>query len=270
MVYIKEGRMLKQFLSLVDKKITIQTLLDNNEVVLGDTISGYIQIKGGNYDQEIKSIQLEFFTKIPLPFSNQMKDQLLATFDITAGFTVPANKIQEHPFSFDIPFHFPVNIADNQTQIQVKTTVSTESFMTAVDEHFITIAPPAIFKLTIDAIQALNFRLNEVDLEIMHEALHPLSLDFKQEFEFKPVSPIEELKYLEEIEVFFIIQEGIAHIYVEAEEKTTGFLGSVANSTNMNEVIRVIRLPTDFTDVAKLTRDLKTMLIKEKIDSAYA
>jgi len=238
----------------------VDTVLDDSEIVLGGVISGVINITGGNLEQQIDAVGLEFFTKISRENSEGEEYESsfsLAKFHIADAFLLGEDERRQFEFAFDMPAHFPISMDNQKYPVWVKTALDIDCALDPTDKDYITVLPPPALITVVDAIQALGFELAEVDIE--HDPSRHLG--FKQEFEFKPFSPAGGLTHLEEIEVVFLLEGDTLHAFIESEKHTAGgFFGDLMENLNLNESTRVLHLPLDFEDVERLTDDIGYML----------
>lgn len=213
----------KMFASVGIGAATVDTKLEKDTYMPGETVKGVVEIKGGKVDQQIDEIYLALNTTY-LKESDDRKYTVTATIDrfrITTPFTINVNEKREIPFTFQLPYDTPLSIG--RSKVWVSTGLDIKGAVDPGDKDYLKVVPNPLMSAVFDAVDSLGFRIREADCEEAPRRLRG-RLPFVQEFEFVPVSGSFRGR-LDELEVvFFPAGNGGLDLMFQVDRKARGLL----------------------------------------------
>jgi sporulation-control protein len=224
----------KVFASVGIGAATVDTKLQKDTVVPGEEISGVVEIKGGNVEQNIDVILLSLHTTYMKEVDDKKFPQtaLIEQVRLNEPFTIQPKETKQIPFSFRIPLDTPVSLG--RSRIWVSTGLDIKNAVDPTDKDYLKVVPHELTQAVLNAVSELGFRLREVDCEAASYRLRR-RLPFVQEFEFVPVSGAFRGK-LDELEVvFYPISQTETEIYMQVDRKARGLGGFLSEALEMDE-----------------------------------
>lgn len=177
--------------------IEVDTILEKEDIVVGEEIKGIIKIKGTSIKQTIDGIHLTLSIKFA---SNLRKRNLYTRFDlhrvkIADKFTLLANETKDIPFSFIVPNDTPITLDNNY--IWVHTNLNIKNAKDPVDIDYITVHPNLKMKSIIENIESTGFSMQKVEI-CESPKQYKFRLPFVQEVTFVPTgeNKIDKLKMI--------------------------------------------------------------------------
>lgn len=228
----------------------VDTKLEKNQYMLGETVSGKIEIQGGAVQQEIAEIYLTLHTnyKVEIDDHTYQKTATISHYLINQSFTILPNEKREIPFSFKLPYETPLTYG--KSKVWIKTGMDIKNALDPKDEDYIDVIANPLIQNVLTTIQELGFQLREVECEETPFHFHASS-SYLQEFEFVPVRGEYRGNFKEVEFVFFVKNENELELVIEMDRKSKG-LGLL-----FGDIEKKVRIFITSSDAG---------LIKEKID----
>jgi sporulation-control protein len=247
----------KVFASMGIGSAEVDTKLEKDTYMPGETVQGVVAIKGGKIDQHIDEIYLALNTTY-LRESNDRKYSVTATIDrfrLTTPFHIGANERRDIPFSFQLPYDTPLSIG--RSKVWVTTGLDIKGAVDPSDQDYLKVVPNPLMSSVFNTIDQLGFRIREADCE---EAPHRLRgrLPFVQEFEFFPTSgPFR--GRLDELEVvFFPAGSGTIDIMFQVDRRARGLSGLFSEALGTDE--SHVRLKVTNEDIPYLQQKIQNVI----------
>ncbi|MBS4215998.1 MULTISPECIES: sporulation protein [Neobacillus] len=247
----------KMFVSVGIGAATVDTKLEKDTYMPGETVKGVVEIKGGKADQQIDEIYLALNTTY-LKESDDRKYTVTATIDrfrITTPFTIIVNEKKEIPFTFQLPFDTPLSIG--RSKVWVSTGLDIKGAVDPGDKDYLKVVPNPLMSAVFDAVDSLGFRIREADCEEAPRRLRG-RLPFVQEFEFVPVSgPFR--GRLDELEVvFFPAGNGGLDLMFQVDRKARGLSGLFSEALGTDETN--VRMTVTNSDLPSLSQQIQNVI----------
>jgi sporulation-control protein len=224
----------KVFASVGIGAASVDTKLEKARYTAGDRVSGIVEVKGGNVEQEVDSIYLMLYTTY-IRESDDKKytdSACIEKVQISDPFIIKANEVKQFPVSFELPFETPVTVGN--TRVWVATGLDIKNAVDPKDKDYIEISPNEMMNSVFTSLDRLGFKLRKADCEQAPRHLRGRN-PFVQEFEFVPVTGAYRSR-LDELEVVFINQSAnTVEILFEVDRKARGFGGFLAEALEMDE-----------------------------------
>lgn len=235
----------------------VDTILDRSNVRVGDTITGRVEIVGGDVAQTIDAISLVLYTSYTKELNDTKyeEDVVLEKLRISDAFTVEAGEKKSLPFSFELPYETPITMG--KTRVWVHTGLDIAMAIDPTDKDYISVEPTPLATEILNAVQALGFRLREVECEAA-APVYRNRYPFAQEFEFVPTSGQFRGK-LDEFEVMFLSQSAhSAELLLQIDRKVRGLSSLFAEALDLDESF--VRLTITTADVPQLQQKLSHII----------
>ncbi|MGM0845389.1 MAG: sporulation protein [Bacillota bacterium] len=236
----------KVFASVGIGAASVDTKLEKTRYSAGDRVSGIVEVKGGNVEQEVDSIYLMLYTSYVKEADDKKytDSACIEKVQVSEPFVIKANETKQFPVSFEIPFETPVTVGN--TSVWVATGLDIKNAVDPTDKDYIDILPNEMMKSVFSSLERLGFQLRKADCEQAPRHLnsrHP----FVQEFEFVPTTGVYRSR-LDELEVVFLNQSPSSlDILFEVDRKARGFGGFLAEALEMDE--QVVKLTITTSDI---------------------
>lgn len=238
----------------------VDTVLEEDEFVPGETIDAVVKITGGSTEQEISGlyfsihssyqglIEVEvepdeeegFMEEEPETEEEEVtRTALLGEFKVADAFTIGPDEEREIPLSFELPLHTPLTLG--KTKVWIRTGLDIQRGKDAGDRDYIKVVPGELMQALFDALNQMGFELMSADCEEVgkHGAD---SLPFVQEFEFKAFSgPFH--GRLDELEIVcFPDGEDCLEVFMDVDRKVRNLGSLIAELLDADET----RIKFDF------------------------
>lgn len=247
----------KMFASVGIGAATVDTKLEKDTYMPGETVKGVVEIKGGKVNQQIDEIYLALNTTY-LKESDDRKYTVTATIDrfrITTPFTINVNEKREIPFTFQLPYDTPLSIG--RSKVWVSTGLDIKGAVDPGDKDYLKVVPNQLMSAVFDAVDSLGFRIREADCEEAPRRLRG-RLPFVQEFEFVPVSGSFRGR-LDELEVvFFPAGNGGLDLMFQVDRKARGLSGLFSEALGTDETN--VRMTVTNTDIPSLRQQIQNVI----------
>lgn len=235
----------------------VNTKLDRNRLTAGDVVSGFVEVVGGNVEQQIDTIYLTLYTTyIKEVNDTKYTDKAaIARFTVSDPFIIRAGEKRSIPFSFNLPYTTPMTAG--KTQIWVQTELDIKMAVDPTDQDYIEVLPSTLASQVLQAINNLGFRRYNADCEKAPRRIatpHP----FIQEFEYRATNPYYRSR-LDELEVTFINQsENHIEVLLQIDRRVRGLGSLLSESLDMDETF--VRITFTRNDIHNAQEILKQQI----------
>jgi len=247
----------KVFASVGIGAASVDTKLEKDTYMPGETVQGVVEIKGGKVEQQIDEIYLSLNTTY-LKESDDRKYNVTATIDrfrLTTPFTIRSNERKEIPFTFQLPYDTPISIG--KSKVWVTTGLEIKGGVDPSDKDFLKVIPNQLMTAVFNAVDNLGFRIREADCEEAPRRLRG-RLPFVQEFEFVPTSGLFRGK-LDELEVVFLSSgNGTLDLMFQVDRRAKGLSGLFSEAMGMDETN--VRLTVSNADLPNLQQKIQSVI----------
>ena len=247
----------KVFASVGIGAASVDTKLEKDTYMPGETVQGVVEIKGGKVEQQIDEIYLSLNTTY-LKESDDRKYNVTATIDrfrLTTPFTIRSNERKEIPFTFQLPYDTPISIG--KSKVWVTTGLEIKGGMDPSDKDYLKVIPNQLMTAVFNAVDNLGFRIREADCEEAPRRLRG-RLPFVQEFEFVPTSGLFRGK-LDELEVVFLSSgNGTLDLMFQVDRRAKGLSGLFSEAMGMDETN--VRLTVSNADLPNLQQKIQSVI----------
>lgn len=213
---------------------TVDTKLQRSSYIAGEIVSGVIEIKGGNTEQQIDSIYLTLLTNYTRERNDTKYNEtaVIKKIKVNEAFTIRENEFHSIPFSFVLPADVPVTMG--KTRVWILTGLDIKNSIDPTDQDFIEVKPTLLAANILSAVEQLGFRIRKVDCESAPARLRRNNV-FVQEFEFVPTTQTYR-RHLDELEIIFLDQsDRYAEILLQVDRKARGLSGLLSEALEMDE-----------------------------------
>lgn len=235
----------------------IDTKLHQSSVKQGETLTGVVEVYGGDVEQHISEITLLLQTT----FIEEVHDRkhtstgTLGRYLLTNSFTILAGEKKEFPFSIEVPFATPAS--SGNSKVWLLTNAGIEMAVDPSDKDLFTVQPSDLLNSVLSAMSSLGFRLREVETE-KGSRRNGSTLPYLQEFEFVPTSGEFRNKF-DEIELTPIKHDAASlTLHVQLDRKARGFKSMFDESLGLDETNR--RLTINHNDIPRIKDILETLI----------
>lgn len=247
----------KVFASVGIGSAAVDTKLEKDTYMPGETVKGVVEIKGGKVEQQVDEIYLTLNTTY-LRESDDKKYTVTAEierFRLTTPFVIRANEKKDIPFTFQLPFDTPLSIG--RSKIWVTTGLDIKGGVDPSDKDYLKVVPNPLMTAVFNAIDNLGFRIREADCEEAPRRLRG-RLPFVQEFEFVPTSGLFRGR-LDELEVvFFPSGNGSLDIMFQVDRRARGLAGLFSEAMGADETN--VRLSVSNADIPNLQQKIQSVI----------
>jgi sporulation-control protein len=247
----------KVFASVGIGSAAVDTKLEKDTYMPGETVNGVVEIRGGKVEQQVDEIYLTLNTTY-LRESDDKKYTVTAEierFRLTTPFLIRANESKNIPFTFQLPFDTPLSIG--RSKIWVTTGLDIKGGVDPSDKDYLKVVPNPLMSAVFNAIDNLGFRIREADCEEAPRRLRG-RLPFVQEFEFVPTSGLFRGR-LDELEVvFFPSGNGSLDIMFQVDRRARGLSGLFSEAVGADETN--VRLSVSNADIPNLQQKIQSVI----------
>jgi sporulation-control protein len=247
----------KVFASVGIGSAAVDTKLEKDTYMPGETVNGVVEIKGGKVEQQVDEIYLTLNTTY-LRESDDKKYTVTAEierFRLTTPFVIRSNEKKDIPFTFQLPFDTPLSIG--RSKIWVTTGLDIKGGVDPSDKDYLKVVPNPLMSAVFNAIDNLGFRIREADCEEAPRRLRG-RLPFVQEFEFVPTSGLFRGR-LDELEVvFFPSGNGSLDIMFQVDRRARGLAGLFSEAMGADETN--VRLSVSTADIPNLQQKIQSVI----------
>jgi sporulation-control protein len=156
----------------------IDLVLDRDEVVMGEKVTGQLYVYGGNVEQVIEGLSVDLRLKSRHVKTGQDMEVTVCTIEVTdEEFTLRPGVEMKFPFSFVCPFTLPISSIN--TKYYFMSNLEIDNGVDAKDRDFIRIKPVGPIKQFLEG-------MSELGLELKAEGLSGDEDEYLQMFQFHP------------------------------------------------------------------------------------
>ncbi|MBQ1092657.1 sporulation protein [Streptomyces sp. B93] len=201
---------------------TVDTVLDPGAARPGQTLSGQVQLKGGDADFDIEHITLELVARVEAEHDGGESEGVVAfgRFTVGGGFRLAAGEPRAVPFGVTLPWETPVTELYGQglgVVLGVRTELAVAGARDKGDLDQLTVAPLPVQEAILEALGQLGFGFRSADLEYGRIGGTGQQLPFYQEIELTPAPQY--AHQVNEIEVTFLTNPGGVEVVLEADKR---------------------------------------------------
>ncbi|ASN07030.1 sporulation protein [Virgibacillus necropolis] len=207
---------------------TVDTQLENDQLIPGNEVKGRVVIQGGNANQEINQINLFVMTEALREVNDRKTYEKvkLDSFTVGTSLTIDEGEKREIDFQFTLPIHTPPTLG--KTKVWVQTGLDVPNAVDPKDRDYVTVKSHHNMEAVLEALtNELGFRLRKVEMEYSRRYNHV------QEFEFLPGSEFH--RDLDELEVMFFLNENHLELILQVDRRAKGLGGLFAEALDMDE-----------------------------------
>lgn len=210
----------------------VDTILHNNRVCPGDTISGTIKIFGGNIEQYINGVNLIVRTKFEKKSNdkNIIVTQNIQKIPVAIGRSVTNNDNLEIPFSFKLDENCPISVY--KYPVWISTVLDIANAIDSGDGDNIEVVPSNEIKTILDILSNIGFRRREIENISNRRRIN--NMPFVQEFEFVAQTAPFRGK-LDEIEIVFAKNMYGVDLYIQIDRRAHSIGSLFAEKLNLDE-----------------------------------
>ena len=223
---------------------TVDTVLERPEAMIGDVLRPEVRIKGGEIEQDIRSIALELVTSCRVEVQENVTEHgeiVVASAMIEPG-RIGAHEERTIRVELAIPLCTP--ITGHSTKTELRTRLEVLGGIDPQDSDRIEIRPNQLMAALLNGIKEAGFLLADTEVEHTPQGANPVT----QEFDFRPTSP-EEVG-VEEIEVSFIPINGGLEVHLTVDNRG----GFTTRGTERSARFEVTEADIAELDVARALR----------------
>ncbi|CAM5382720.1 Sporulation protein OS=Streptomyces fumanus OX=67302 GN=GCM10018772_64150 PE=4 SV=1 [Streptomyces fumanus] len=201
---------------------SVETVLNEDDVVPGGVVQGEVRIQGGSVNQQIEGLSVGLQAKVEVESGDQEYERDIEFTKVRLGgaFELQANAVHAVPFGLEIPWETPITTIDGQSLRGMHIGVSTElAIARAVDSGDldpISVHPLPAQKAILDAFIQLGFRFKSADMERGVIRGTRQKLPFYQEIEFFPP---QQYRGLNQVELSFVADEQAMDVVLEMDKR---------------------------------------------------
>ncbi|MGP4026417.1 sporulation protein [Actinomadura sp. 3N407] len=206
---------------------SIETILHNPETAPGGTITGEVTIIGGQYNSEIKSVNLALRTRVEVESGDNeyLSNLEYAKMPVAGGFTLQEGARHSVPFQFPIPWEAPLTHMYGQplrgTTVGVATELEVAGAIDPGDLDPIAVHPLPAQERILSAFSNLGFQFRNADCEKGRIWGVHQELPFYQEIEFYP--PGQFARGIKQLEVTFVAYPQSMEVVLELDKRGGAF-----------------------------------------------
>ncbi|MBD1381061.1 sporulation protein [Metabacillus arenae] len=216
----------------------VDTKLKSSVFMQGDFLEGVVEIKGGDMEQNIDSINLRLMTLYGHEDNDRLTHVPIYQHKLNDPLTIGKREVKEIHFRFKLPLHTPMTMQDSRTgknvpPVWIETGLDIKNAVDPKDLDHISVEPSEVYKNILDAIKIVGFRFYQMENQATPRGIKN-HLPYVQQFEFKPSYGKYQHK-LDELEVYVIQGEQETDIYFEIDKKSKGAFGSILEKLDLDE-----------------------------------
>lgn len=236
---------------------TVDTILYEDKLTIGEDVKGVVKVKGGSINQQIDAIYVSLLTTYIKEFDDKKvtKTAVIDKHKISEPFVIGECEAREIPFSFKLSSDAPITYG--RSKVWVQTGLDIKNAVDPTDKDYIEILPSPIIGEIFNTVSNLGFQLRNAECE---EAPYRLRkrLPFVQEFEFVPVRGAFRGR-LDEIELIFVSQSyDSVEVLMQIDRRVRGLGSLFAEALEMDESF--VRFSVSKQDLPSLSNKLQSLL----------
>lgn len=199
---------------------SVDTLLNQTSFYQGETLSGFIQIKGGHVEQAIEAIELCLCTEMKVEIESKVQYEpiVLSRMKINTPFIIQAKEQKEIEFAFPMHNETPITVLQtrkNKCHVWLETRLEIDFAIDPSDRDFLTIHPLPLVKTIISQLENAGYKMFKADVEkgfLTMKNQRSVSGCY-QEIEFKNKAIFNR----KEVELSFMLDNDVIHCLAEVD-----------------------------------------------------
>ncbi|WP_432138332.1 sporulation protein [Streptomyces sp. bgisy154] len=201
---------------------TVDTVLEPGAARPGGTLTGRIDLKGGDADFDIEHIALELVARVEAEHEDGEAEGVVAfdRFTVGGGFRLAAGEPHSVPFTVTLPWETPITELYGQglgIVLGVRTELAVAGARDKGDLDQLNIAPLPVQEAILEAFGQLGFGFRSADLEYGRIGGTGQQLPFYQEIE---LTPAPQYAYqINEVELTFLAGPAGVEVVLEADRR---------------------------------------------------
>lgn len=205
---------------------TVNTEVDEAELMPGDTLRGDILLRGGATAQEVDGVTLALVTDVR--HNDIYERAVLAEQHLDHQFTLQPGEARRLPFSMRLPLTTPLSIG--RQQIILRTSLNISGGLDPHDGDPLRVLPHPLMVPVLQGLDQLGFELHyvECDRNRRLDGEQPII----QTLEYQPGGEFEQI--VEELEVIFRLDQDGLEVWLEVDRRM-GALTGLLDDLELNE-----------------------------------
>ncbi|MFI6350849.1 sporulation protein [Streptomyces sp. NPDC050560] len=201
---------------------SIETVLNDVNVVPGGVVQGEVRIEGGSVDQEIQGLTVGLQARVEVETNDgeYKRNMEFGKVRLGGAFSLQERAVHVVPFGLEIPWETPVTAFGGREVHGMHIGVTTElEIARAVDSGDldpVTVHPMPAQQAILDAFGQLGFHFKSADMEQGHIRGTRQRLPFYQEIEFHPP---QQYRGLNQVELSFVADDREMDVVLEMDKK---------------------------------------------------
>lgn len=209
----------------------VDTVLSTKNTAPGEIVEGFVNIYGGEVDQQIKNIYIDVKTTYEKESNDKTAqlESIIQNYTIKLDKDITAKEQVKIPFSFKLDLNCP--ISKHKSRVWLSTRLDLENAVDNFDGDTINVLPNKYMKNVLESVTQLGFRIREV--ENVYDKLRMGPNKFVQEFEYIPSGEFR--RKLDELEVVFVSISNGYRVYLQIDRKVRGLGSLIAEKMSLDE-----------------------------------
>lgn len=201
---------------------TVDTVLDGRAVTPGGTLTGQVQLRGGQAEFDVQHVTLELVARVEAEHSGGEQHGVVAFHRLTVGgdFRLDAEARHTLPFALPLPWETPFTEVHGQplgVVLGVRTELAIAAAKDSGDLDPLVVSPLPAQSAVLEALGELGFAFKSADLELGHIRGSGQRLPFYQEIELYAAPQYS--RVMRELEVTFLTTPGGMEVVLEADKR---------------------------------------------------
>lgn len=229
----------------------VDTLLQRDVLIPGESLPVAIHVKGGKTEQAIDNINLFLCCRYEEEVKSSRGDGehrtekvhqtcTLTTWSLPYAFTIGADEERQFEVELDLPLNTPITIGD--AKVWLETHLDIPMALDPKDKDILTVRPEPLMDGVFTALEQAGLRIRQVECE----AADGFALPFVQEFEFVPVSGPFHGRWRELEVVAYRDSDGL-QLWFEIDRRLHGLTGMLSGLLGRGELKRHCHVPASST-----------------------
>jgi len=207
---------------------SVETMLNEPNVVPGGIVQGEVRIQGGAVAQQIEGLSVGLQARVEVESGDEEYKQEIQFHrqQLGGAFEVQPGAVHTVPFMLEIPWETPITHFLGQhlsgMHIGVTTGLAIARAVDSSDADPVNVHPVPAQQEILDAFGRLGFSFNNADLERGHVRGTRQQLPFYQEIEFRAPH---QYRGLQQVELSFVSDGDEMDVVLEMDKKPGLFVG---------------------------------------------